>query len=119
MVVRCPAFQQSAAAPQGRRGRGTVGRPQSCLAKQKTRDKRDLETRLQHPEDCRGQRRGKSLRWGGGVSQRGWAGLERRPPLLGDPDVQRRSVLRGDCWSYLSEGSGKVELEIENAVLFT
>lgn len=61
MMVRCPAFQQSAAALAGRRGRGAVGRPQRSLAKQKTRDKRDLEARLQHPEDCRGQGGGKSL----------------------------------------------------------
>lgn len=61
MVVRCPAFQQSAAAPEGRRGRRAVGKPQSCLVKQKTGDKPDLDARLQHPEDYRGQRGGKSL----------------------------------------------------------
>lgn len=94
MVVRCPAFQQSAAALAGRRGRGAVGRPQSSLAEQTTRDKRHFEARLQHPEDCRGQRGGKRLWWGGGVSQRGWAGLDLRPPQLGT-QMCRGSVLRG------------------------
>lgn len=61
MVVRCPAFQQSAAALAGRRGRGAVGRPQSSFAEQKTRNKRDPEARLQHLEDCRDQWGGKNL----------------------------------------------------------
>lgn len=80
MVVRCPAFQQSAAAPAGRRrarGRGGRGATLPSRAEPRRRpgghpDKRDQRAWLQHPVERSSQQGGESPGWGGGISQRGW-----------------------------------------------
>lgn len=82
MVVRCPAFQQSAAAPAGEtEGAGPRG-PRSCPAALSGGGgpvERGRKARLQRPAQSGGQHAGESPWWGGEFPRGAGAGLNLGP----------------------------------------
>ncbi|CAI9173162.1 unnamed protein product [Rangifer tarandus platyrhynchus] len=93
MVVRCPAFQQSAAAPAGRRrarGRGGRGATLPSLAEPRRRpgghpDKRDQRAWFQHPAESSSQQ---------GASSRGLGNKQQCQRLPRDSKEAGRKLAR-------------------------
>lgn len=130
MVVRCPAFQQSAAAPAGRRrtrdrgGRGAA-LPSRTEPRRRPRglpDERCQRAWLQRPAERSSQLGGESPWRGGGISQRGWGWVEPwASPAKRGPRVQtpQQRVGVGGLLVCLVAGARHLGIRDRNAVHFS